>query len=609
MIKKKMMIAVFFLACAFAIGNALPEGMAKRAEDTPADAGLPMYMDVSKLSKRESEVPVDAGFPMYMETPEKREEKVDDMEKRKSRLHSIKPHIIMILIDDFGFNDIPWNNQDVKMPYTMELATGAGKILNHAYSSHVCSPSRGTLMSGLYAHKIAMSHNVYTDAHPECLKTDVELLPAKLKTNGYATHMVGKWHLGFCGEMCLPTGRGFDTFYGFYHGADSHYGRETTSDTLLGYDWHDVKAGVEGGSPDNGKARDTQYYSQDLVTERSVQLINEHPKDEPLFLFFSSPLTHTPLQVDQKYIDEVPVSVGSERRRIFIAMCKALDDSIKTLVTALKDNGLYDDSVIIFHADNGGQENAGSNAPLRGAKASSYEGGIRVPSFIHSTLLDPSQQGTVDNGLFYIADWTRTILEIAQIDDKLSEGLDGLKQHRMLFHGHASQRTEFISTLDIIPPMFLGEGMLRMGDFKLIVGWPGIFDGWEGNDTLAFAHDYDIYNVVDTVNAQLAGEKRSVEKRGEYNWDFALIARYVMATVGKYQLFNVIEDPFEEHNLVDSHPEKLAELQARYAEHKKDFFMFNIKAASINTPAGMPENNNGDYVTGWCPDGPANMDI
>jgi arylsulfatase A-like enzyme len=510
----------------------------------------------------------------------------------------------MFLIDDMGFNDIPWNNPDIDMPFVSSLAAD-GKILTHAYTSHVCSPSRGAFLSGFYPHHTGMAHSVYGESNPECTPFKFDLLPKKLKEAGYKSHMIGKWHLGFCNIECTPTGRGFDTFYGFYHGAVDHWTRVTSAGSP-GYDWHDEVAGdlsSYGADLSAANAPEDGIYSQDLLTQRTIDLIHAHDQSHPLFMYLPSPLVHTPMQARQHLIDEVPESKGSLTRRTFIAMCKELDISIQKTVDAIKEAGMYDNSLIIFYSDNGGEANYGSNIPLRGCKASLWEGGIRVPAMIHSPLMDESVKGTKDDGMFYIADLHSTILDLAGLD---SSGTDGTVQTDFLFRGGETSRNEFIPSIDVMFPQLFGQGAIRIGDYKLFSGWPGLYDGWEGNNTLGIVSDLDLLGLNDPNHPE-HGDKHhgAPAKRGDYDFDEESMFGYLGMMGSVYQLYNIKEDPYEEHNIVNDFPEIAKEMQTRF--YMEAAIAWQIHPDSLNpVEAGMPEHNDGNWVTGFCPDGPIN---
>merc|ERR1711944_358492 len=132
------------------------------------------------------------------------------------------PNILIIVADDLGYSDISWHNPDIISPNLDELAKN-GIILENHYVLPVCTPTRASLMTGYYPIHTGMQHHVLLPETPKGLFTNFTLMPDFFREIGYRTHMIGKWHLGFCHEDYLPTRRGFDTFYGFYLGAEDHY--------------------------------------------------------------------------------------------------------------------------------------------------------------------------------------------------------------------------------------------------------------------------------------------------------------------------------------------------------------------------------------------------
>ena len=133
-----------------------------------------------------------------------------------------RPNIIFVMADDLGFNNIGYHNPEIFTPHIDELAR-AGIILEQNYMQPMCTPSRSSLLTGMYPYHIGRQDFVIQPTEPTGLKLNQTLLPSTLKTLGYDTHLVGKWHLGYCNEAYLPLQRGFDTHFGFWVGAQSYY--------------------------------------------------------------------------------------------------------------------------------------------------------------------------------------------------------------------------------------------------------------------------------------------------------------------------------------------------------------------------------------------------
>ncbi|XP_063593492.1 arylsulfatase J-like [Penaeus indicus] len=132
-----------------------------------------------------------------------------------------KPNIIFFLIDDLGYNDVPWHNPDIRAPEMLRLAR-KGIVLENHYVLPLCTPSRAALLTGHYPFRYGRQGS-HTPLSPTGLNTSMTLLPQRLRNLGYRTHLVGKWHLGYCNKAYTPTARGFDSFYGFYLGSQDYY--------------------------------------------------------------------------------------------------------------------------------------------------------------------------------------------------------------------------------------------------------------------------------------------------------------------------------------------------------------------------------------------------
>ncbi|VDI22791.1 Hypothetical predicted protein [Mytilus galloprovincialis] len=279
-----------------------------------------------------------------------------------------RPNIVVIVADDLGWNDVSFHGSDqISTPHLDELAY-KGVLLKNYYVSPICTPTRGALMSGRHPIHTGLQSGVIVGSQPYGLPLNLTIMPQWLKQLGYRTHMVGKWHLGFFRKEYTPLYRGFESHYGYYLGCGDYYDHssEATPD-YFGYDfWRN----------DTIDYTSIGQYSTDIFTKEAVNIINNHNPSEPLFLYLPYQAVHSgnlpdgnPLQAPQKYIKRFP-HIKNSKRRTYAGMVSALDDAVGTVVDALKSQGLYDNSVILFTTDNGGPANgfdgnAANNFPLR----------------------------------------------------------------------------------------------------------------------------------------------------------------------------------------------------------------------------------------------------
>ncbi|KAM4727776.1 arylsulfatase I-like [Anableps anableps] len=349
-----------------------------------------------------------------------------------------QPHIIFILIDDQGFNDIGYHNPTIKTP-TLDKLAAEGVILENYYVQPICTPSRSQLLTGRYQIHTGLQHSIIRPRQPSCLPSHMDTLPERLRQAGYATHMVGKWHLGFYRKACLPTRKGFDSFFGSLTGSVDYYSyRSCDGPGLCGYDLHDNESVAWG---QEGK------YSTTLFTQRARKILESHnPTDRPLFLLLSLQAVHTPLQPPKSYIYPYR-DMANVARRKFAAMVSTVDEAVRNLTYALRKYGYYRNSVIIYSTDNGAQPfTGGSNWPLRGRKGTYWEGGVRGVAFVHSPLL--KRRRRVSRALLHITDWFPTLVGLAGGNITQSQGLDGFDVWPAISEGKESPRKEILHNID-----------------------------------------------------------------------------------------------------------------------------------------------------------------
>lgn len=308
-----------------------------------------------------------------------------------------KPNILLVLMDDLGYADVgfmPGSAPDVCTP-NIDFVAQQSTIFQSAYVTHPFSgPSRAGLMTGRSPHNLGSQFNLasFTD---KGITTTEPFISSILKNAGYYTGIIGKWHLGETPEY-HPNNRGFDYFYGFLGGGHEYFTDSWISKSSFNPSTY--SAGNYNGEYKSPLMLNNEYvdtakglYCTDVLTDAAVNFLDVASKDnKPFFLYMSYNAPHTPLQAQQKDINELKQKLGSKAaadgtdRLTYTAMMYNADYNFKRLVDKLKATGEYNNTVIVFLSDNGGKTSSGANnSPLRGAKGDAYEGGSRVPMFIH----------------------------------------------------------------------------------------------------------------------------------------------------------------------------------------------------------------------------------
>uniref|UniRef100_A0A667ZEL7 Sulfatase N-terminal domain-containing protein n=1 Tax=Myripristis murdjan TaxID=586833 RepID=A0A667ZEL7_9TELE len=469
-----------------------------------------------------------------------------------------------------GYNDIGYHNPSIKTP-TLDKLAAEGVRLENYYVQPICTPSRSQLMTGRYQIHTGLQHSIIRPRQPSCLPSHMDTLPQRLQQAGYATHMVGKWHLGFYRKACLPTRKGFDSFFGSLTGSVGYYSYGSCDGPgLCGFDLHDDEdvAWGQGGR-----------YSTLLYTQRVRKILERHdPTARPLFLLLSLQAVHTPLQPPKSYIYPYRDMTNVVRRK-FAAMVSTVDEAVRNVTYALRKFGYYRNSVIIYSTDNGAQPfTGGSNWPLRGRKGTYWEGGVRGVAFVHSPLL--RRRRRVSNALLHITDWFPTLVNLAGGNVSQSQGLDGFDVWPAISEGKESPRHEILHNIDPLhkpassqsaEPVWdtSVQAAIRVGDWKLLTGDPGHGD-W----------------VPPQVVSSLPGRWWNLER--------AYASAYKTAAQKTVWLFNITDDPYERWDLAERRPDVVQRLLARLA-------FYNQTAVPVYFPPDDPRANPDRHGGAWVP--------
>ena len=283
-----------------------------------------------------------------------------------------RPNVLFILADDLGYGDLScYGRPDYKTPVLDALATQGVKFMSAYAAAPVCTPTRCAYITGRYPQRlpVGLEEPLKRSSPPDAgLPPNHPTIASLLKANGYATSLVGKWHLGWKPEFG-PNEHGFDYFFGFKSGAIDFYTHESADGS------HDL---FENTTPVH-----TDGYMTDLITARAVRFIEQHAA-EPFFLDVSYNAAHWPFQVPDRpskaarVAYQGPLETPAPTRADYAAMLERADAGVGQILQKLTALGLEQNTLVIFTNDNGG-EWLSRNAPLFNRKATLWEGGIRVP--------------------------------------------------------------------------------------------------------------------------------------------------------------------------------------------------------------------------------------
>ena len=419
-----------------------------------------------------------------------------------------KPNIIIILTDDLGWGDVSYHGGYIPTPNIDQLAED-GIELNRFYANPVCSPTRASLLTGLHIFNHGVVRPFMNPAAEQTgMPPELKIMPQYFKEAGYQTALSGKWHLGMAKKEFWPTNRGFETSYGHMTGGIGYFDH-TAAGRL---DWHR-----------NGKSLVEEGYSTELIANEAINIIQNKDKDRPLFLYVAFNAPHTPIEAPLKNIKSFAY-LDDKRDQVYAANVNALDFEIGKILDAIEDEGILDETIILFFSDNGpvfdidpivkviapNLINAkGSTAGLKGSKTSALEGGIRVPAVI----------------------WWKGVIEKSKSD-------------------------QFFFVQDILPTLLSASGISISNYTK--------FDGKDKWINLT------TNTIIPPENAFI-GSRVISDERALFNDEWKLYSSkpQLIPVSASYKLFNIIKDPYEKNDLSEVESEvfkKMKKIITSYEE-------------------------------------------
>lgn len=345
--------------------------------------------------------------------------------EEKQSAYDQPPNLILIMADDLGHAGIGcFGNEEIQTPYLDQLAAEGLRFSNYYANSTVCTPTRAALLTGRYQQRSGMEGVIYVKGPTrEVGMSPNEITLAELlKTQGYATGIMGKWHLGY-DKAFFPTEQGFDEFYGYVSGNidfHSHY------DNAGIYDWwHNQDSLIEEG------------YVTDLITQHALDFIDQH-QHEPFLLYIPHEAPHAPFQgrndpgyryPDQEFSYYGPVE---DKATAYKEMVEVMDEGIGRIIEKIKTLKLDENTLIVFVSDNGAERDYGHNGSLRGWKTNLFEGGIRVPGITWWPGKIPAGETDLPVMSF---DWMPTFLSLSGTPLPEDLKLDGQDLSGLLLQG------------------------------------------------------------------------------------------------------------------------------------------------------------------------------
>ncbi len=373
---------------------------------------------------------------------------------------SPKPNIVLIITDDMGYADLGvYGAKDIRTPNIDRLAKDGVRFTDFYANATTCSPTRAGLISGRYQQRYGVEQPLSADgAIPDAgehgLDASPTSLPRLLKNGGYATALVGKWHLGYAPTQS-PLAHGFDYFFGLKSGYHDY--------------WHHNDS---RGAPDlweNDARVEATGYSTDLIANKAIAFIDQH-KAQPFFIDVAFNAPHWPFQRpdtpsraagNARFLK--PADSLTSTRADYVSMVESLDANVGRVLSALERAGVAQNTIVIFTNDNGG-EWLSDNSPLFNRKWTTWEGGIRVPAIVRWP--GRIRAGTTTSQVAITMDLTASVLAASGANVPADAKLDGINLFPILTGTQpVASRTLFWRSVQPVRNM----RAVRDGDNKIVI--------------------------------------------------------------------------------------------------------------------------------------------
>ena len=437
-----------------------------------------------------------------------------------------RPNILQILVDDMGYGDFGVFNDGLsRTPALDRLVEESVCLTQHYAASPVCNPSRAALLTGRYPHRTGSIDTLDWRGLDRLALREVTLADM-LKKEGYATGLVGKWHLGALDARYHPNARGFDEFVGFCGGWQPYYR------------WRLDRNGSFHNSDGS--------YLTDVFTNEAIEFLRRH-SNEPFFLHLAYNAPHDPLEAPEEEVAPF-LETGQFTRGVSIlyGMIQRMDKGVARVLEELKRLGIEDNTLVLFTSDNGPQFGGHGemchdrfNCGFNGSKGYVYEGGIRVPMI--ARWPDGLDGGRHFDEMVHFTDWLPTLLAAAGLDPPGEVWLDGQNILPVLRGEGGKVQTRRFWQWNRYTPLVTCNAAMRDGDWKLVR--PHIqeafhipSDDMKWNDVMRYQPQELTHIITDPEPPR------------------------EVPPPGPPKLFNIAEDPLEKNDLAHAEPQRTSKM-------------------------------------------------